>query len=324
VITWIASAPSFLDRSIGESPFVVRQMLFAMLLPLIIGIVVGFPGSKKKQKTDDETQGMPKRDMFAARIPLALAGALALAFLMLEGMPDEQWHSLLWAGLAGAGFGVVLSFTPRHPLIRGFIVLVMSGAVTACIWPVIEREDMWVRAIAPAGVFVVACLMEPICVRRPGPATIFPIGIAIAASMATLVAIVSLTSPLPYLAVGLALFGVFLVSLLPGRTVSLGDGAVAVLAPMMVLFPYVIQFYLFADSNPWWLFALPTAALIGLWLPELPAIARKPRVAAALRIATVVAICAVAGGLTGKWINDQDAADSDDPYADMYSGMLEE
>ncbi len=316
----LASATSFLDSSVAGSPFVVRQVLFAVVLPLLMGIAIAFPGSK----TNRNDEGEVIRDRNAWRIPFALAMAGGMAFLALEGWPDDQWHSLLLAIIVAERFGFLLSATPRNVLLRGFILLVMSFAVSACIWPVIEREAMWVRAIAPIAVFITACLLEPICTRRPGPATILPIGIALAVSMATLVAIVSVTSPLPYLAIGIALFGVFLVSLLPGRTVSLGDGAVSVLAPMLVLYPYVIQFYLFADSNPWWLFALPTAALAGLWLPEIPAIAKKPRIAAALRIAIVVGMCAVAGGLTGKWIIDQDAADTDDPYADMYSAVHEE
>ena len=114
-----STGSGFLDTPIGETPYVLRQMLWAAALPLVIGIVFALPWSKRKPTDGDEAEQespkRPARDWFAARLPIALAGALALAFLMLEGKPDEQWHSLLWAGLAGAGFGVVLSITPSDP-----------------------------------------------------------------------------------------------------------------------------------------------------------------------------------------------------------------
>lgn len=285
----------------------VAQIVFGAVCPLVLAVALAFPGAKAKR----DEKG---RDRFAWRLVAALGVPVIVAFIALYGWPKEDWQHVMYVPAAALAIGIVSAVTKRGLVRRLVMAVVLGAGVAACIWPIIEPESITLKLGVAGGVALVSLVLEPIG-RSAGPATPLALALAVAASAATVLISGFLKLSVPYGALGVALASVGGVSLIRDRSLTLGDGPMAVVASMIVVTPVTAYLYALHNEPSPWPFVLAAAAPLALLL-ALPA---RGWIGVVLRFVLVAAPCAAAILMQ---LNEGEDAAEDDPYADMYRDMM--
>lgn len=277
-----------------------RQIVFALVAPLAIVLAVVAPGLGARPGAPSGAGTAGSRDRFAWRFPLALATPVALAFVVLYGWPTEQWHHVMFVAPAGLAVGVAMSLAPRSAWVRGSLFAALGALAVLAVWPVLRGESVWCVVWIAGGTMLAVAALEPLAARRPGVSV--PGALTLAAGTAAVVVLqsgfIKLTIPLVALATVLAAC----TALAAWRCdLSLADGAVAVVAPMLIVGPCVAWLYMASSEDPFPVasFVLPAFAPCLMWPGELrPVRERSPWAAVAIRWTAVAVGCGLAVVLT--------------------------
>lgn len=297
-----------------------QQMLYAIVVPAVVAFAIVLPFPRHAD-----------RGAFAIRmrLPVVLALPVLLAFIGLYGPPwaerAEQWHSLAYLVGVSAMLGMVMAFTSRKIPVRSVIGIILAVGATAAIWPVLARESTPAKLLPVGAILALYVLLEPLVVRRKGASMPACAGIAVGA--AALIVLISgfMKLSIPTGALSIALLACAACALWR-RKLSLGDGGLAVIVPMLVCAPYVAWLYMtsYGDSLPVTCFVLPALGLALVWIGELGFITKQPAwVGVLVRLLPVVAAGGAAVALALMPTADEDdGGGSDDPYRDLY-GMID-
>ncbi len=281
-------------------------------VPLVVGAAAGFAFSRPASR--DEAENSRRW-----RVVLALAVPVVAAFLVIIGLPDEQWKRLIWVPVAGGVLGLMASRTKRLP--PWLLMAVIAGLGLIIVWPVVRSEHAVWYAVAGAAPFVILAGTEPVVRRRRGWE--IPLALAMAAGGAAAVILASgmITLAATVAALGFALVGLTIPAL-ARRHVGLAGGPLHVAVPLIVLALLVRHLYVVAEGGeiPRLAFVMAAAAPLGLWLGELaPPAQRNRTVGTVLRLAGVLLLSGAAVGLS---LGESVELEDDDPYADMYRDMM--
>lgn len=286
------------------------MIVFGVAVPFVIGWVFVLPLSKRheSQREDGRNDG---RNRHSWRIVLATGLASFIAFAGLFNWPTGDltraawWGSLgqdqliAYAMLAGVATGLVMSFTPRLLWIRAALIVALAGLVTLACWPIVRTESMFYRAMPAVGTIVFAGLFELAAIRRPG--VCLPAALSLSLGTTSMLVFATGFQPLGFSAMAAAVvLGVCAIIALWRRTLTIGDGAVLVVVPLLVLAPLIAWLYLLfgGDDFPALAFLLPMFAPCMVFLGELPKLKnRKPIVRNGIVLSLVALMCAGGVGL---------------------------
>ncbi len=297
-----------------------QQVLYAIVVPAVVAFAIVLPFPRH-----------PDHGAFAlrARLPIVLALPVLVAFVGLEyqrwARHAEQWHSVAYLVGVGALLGMVMAFTPRKIPVRSVIGIILAVGATAAIWPVLARESMPAKLLPVGAILALYILLEPLVARRKGAS--MPACAGIAVGSAALIVLISgfMKLSIPIGALSIALLACAACSLWR-RKLSLSDGAMAVVVPILVAAPYVAWLYMDKEVSPLPVvcFVLPSIGLALVWIGELRFITGKPAwIGFLVRLAPVVVAGGIAVALTRAPQGDEGTdGESDNPYLDM-SGMID-
>jgi hypothetical protein len=302
-----------------------RMIVFGVVLPFVIGWVFVLPMSKRRGRVggatgaDGATEASTNesnrsrtagRDRHAWRIVLAVGVASIVAFLGLFDWPtDDLSLSAWWGGLGqdqlvayavlvGMVLGIVMSVTPRAMWLRAVLVVVLAALVTLIAWPIVRTESLLYKAMPAAGTVVFAALFEVLAVRRAGVC----VPIALSLSLGTTAVLVAATGfqPLGLSAVAAAVvLGVCSIVAL-WRPVTVADGVVLVVVPLLVLVPLFawVNLMFYGDAFPAMGFLLPMFAPCMVFLGDVPKLrGARPIVRNGVVLTLVALMCGAGVGL---------------------------
>jgi hypothetical protein len=286
----------------------------------------------------------------------AVGVPLVLAYILLYGMPalpeplrsmlpaidggtSDTWRTAVFPPLVGLIASIPLwfagSLSPRASgVLFALAAIVVAGLTPWLIYPYLKPEPWAVHLVAPVAALAVIAAVEPVAARRSGPSVIIALGFACAAAAGLILMANFLKLSIPMGALAMAMLGVMVIALLRrGATLSRG--------PLLVIVPATITAVLFAWLNhrflegpiPIGAFALVALSPVMLWAGEWPPNDAERRATPAnirwlgglARIAAVLLTCAagLAWAMLATNAAEDDAA-ADDPYADMYEGLMGE
>jgi hypothetical protein len=159
-----------------------------------------------------------------------------------------------------------MGLAPHTRAARASLWVVLAAAVTACIWPVVGRDPLWVKAMPGAGTLALAMGLEPLALRRTGGLLAVALLLATGTSAAIVLVSGFMKLAVPCAAGAVAL-GVCAVAALR-RPLPLGGGALAVACPLLAVVPLVAWLYMRSAGGavPALSFVLPPAAPLLCWL----------------------------------------------------------
>lgn len=289
-----------------------------VVMGVVVPVAAGFGSGLLSQAAATQS---PESRVRTWQTVVALALPTIAAFLVTIGLPDEQWHRIVWIPFAGLLLGLVASCRCRcmSTTITMMILAAIAGVVI--LWPVIRTEERWwwiVTGVVPLAIMMAT---EPVVRRRHGVEMPFAMALICASAAAVITISGMMTLAVVVAAVGFAAAGM-VVPILLKRRISFGSGAMLVVIPTVVLALIIRYLYAVAEGNPTPLlaFILAAATPLGLWLGELmPRRHRSGLLAGVLRVVGVLVIAAAAAAIAQS---PPAAEEDDDPYADMYRDMM--
>ncbi len=316
-----------------------RLIVFGVALPFVIGLVFVLPLSKRRGRAEadgqdkgdatDATDGADGaardlrsvRDRHAWRIVLAAGLASIVAFFSLFDWPTDDltrsaWWGMLgqdqlvaYAVLAGLMVGLVLSFTPRVVWVRAVLIVGLAALVTLIAWPIVRTESLMYRAMPAVGTIVFAGLFEVLAVRRAGVCV--PAALSLSLGTTAMLAAATGFQPLGFAAIATAVvLGVCSIIAL-WRPMTVADGAVLVVVPLLVLTPMFawVNLMFYGEAFPAMAFLLPMFAPCLVFLGDVPRLrSARPIVRNGVVLGLVALMCAGGLGL-GLWPASDDATE---------------
>lgn len=302
-----------------------RLIVYGLVVPLAIGVVLVVPAAwlARSSKGDGDGNGRGGWGGWGGW-PLIVAIELAvLAPLFgLQGWPTAQWDWQYALLIPVVGFHVAAVTLAARPGVVGQLVahLVLGVLVTGVLWRFVSPEPWPLRVIPGVGTFVLMAMLEPLALRRPGPAFVFAVGLATAGTALLMLSAGLAALTMGVVALGMPLLAYFAMGLWR-RDVSLSGGPLALVVPVLVAGPFVAWRYVSAygdDVAMPWLFFLPAAAPLLVWIGELPGLRRRGGgrawIGLGLPIVLIVLACAASIVTTGALGDDGGVGDEVDLY----------
>lgn len=288
----------------------IALALYGILIPLPIAAIFALIARRLAARERPRLAGL--------FFTLAVALPMPIAFLLVNGAPEESWEALLWLAPAAAAIGLAFHASPilKREL---FPALSLAAVLTLLLWPILKAEDSWLVRLAPASAAAALYLaLRFLASRVPQQPLLLCVW---AAALAAGLAVVIMGQRPMAAAVAPVGASILVLAILARRSDrhALTPGPLAAAAAPIAITPAVA-----------WMWMSVTGANYGLWLPLaipfsataaalllVPPIRRlRPPVRGAIAVAAVLflglGLVAAAFALDARSSNDDDYGDLPD------------
>jgi hypothetical protein len=143
---------------------IAQQAAYAVALPLAIALAMVLAVRRK---------AMESRPKLATALGIAaVAVPMPVAFLLLNGAPDESWHRLVGMTAIGAVFAMATALGRGRFCLDAVWGVALAAAASAVVWPIYSDQEGPLERVLPVACMVAVVVSGEGLARREGGAVV--------------------------------------------------------------------------------------------------------------------------------------------------------